>query len=75
MKAIHRYFVTHRKVTLTWMWIFFCLALGYMLLHITGLITTSFWLWLIPGALALYLRLTYSAASNDPGHGKALPHK
>ena len=70
MKAIHRYFTTHKKVTLTWMWIFFFLDLGYMLLHIAGMISTGFWLWLIPGAVALYLRIAYSKAAYDPARDK-----
>ena len=67
MKRIHRYFTTHKKVTLTWMWVFFAIALGYMLLNMGGYITTSFWLWLIPGAITLYLRLAYTKASEYAG--------
>ena len=74
MKSIHQYFVTHKNVTLAWMWVFFALALGYMLLHIGGYLTTRFWLWLIPGAAALYLRLAYTKASEQSNGNRRIPH-
>lgn len=66
MKAIHKYFITHKTVTLVWLWIFFFLAFGYMLLCMTVCPDWNFWLWLIPGALALYLRIAYGKAAYDP---------
>lgn len=66
MKAIHQYFLQHKKVTLTWMWVFFFIALGYMLLHLTVLPQINFWLAFIPGLICLYLRVTYSKAAYDP---------
>lgn len=66
MKAIHQYFVTHKTVTLTWMWVFFALALGYMLLCLLAFPTWNFWLCLIPGLICLYLRVAYSKAAYDP---------
>lgn len=66
MKAIHQYFITHKKVTLTWMWVFFAITLGYMLLQMTVLPQLNFWLCLIPGLICLYLRVAYSKAAYDP---------
>lgn len=66
MKAIHRYFITHKNVTLTWMWVFFAITLGYMLLQMTVLPQLNFWLCLIPGLICLYLRGAYSKAAYDP---------
>ena len=70
MKAIHRYFITHKKVTLTWMWVFFFLTLGYMLLHLTVMPQTNFWFAFIPGLICLYLRVAYSKAAYDPTKDK-----
>ena len=66
MKSVHQYFITHKKATLTWMWVFFFISLGYMVLHMRGFISTNFFLWLIPGAVTLYLRMAYTKASYDP---------
>ena len=66
MKAIHQYFITHKKVTLLWMWVFFAITLGYMLLQMTVLPQLNFWLCLIPGLICLYLRVAYSKAAYDP---------
>lgn len=66
MKAIHQYFTTHKKVTLTWMWVFFAVTLGYMLLHLTVLPQINFFVAFIPGLICLYLRLAYSKAAYDP---------
>lgn len=66
MKTIHRYFLKHKTVTLTWMWIFFALTLGYMLLQMTVLPQMNFYLALIPGLICLYLRIAYSRAAYDP---------
>ena len=66
MKAIHQYFITHKKVTLTWMWIFFFITLGYMLLQMTVLPQINFFVAFIPGLICLYLRIAYSKAAYDP---------
>ena len=66
MKAIHEYFTTHKNICLAWMWIFFAITLGYMLLQMYVLPQLNFWLAFIPGAICLYLRLAYSKAAYDP---------
>lgn len=66
MKAIHQYFITHKKVTLTWMWVFFAVTLGYMLLHLTVLPQINFYVAFVPGLICLYLRIAYSKAAYDP---------
>ena len=65
MKAIHQYFITHKKVTLTWMWVFFAVTLGYMLLHLTVLPQINFYVAFVPGLICLYLRIAYSKAAYD----------
>ena len=66
MKAIHRYFTTHKNVTLALMWLFFVITLGYMLLHLLVLPQINFWIAFIPGLICLYLRIAYSKAAYDP---------
>ena len=66
MKAIHEYFTTHKKICLTWMWIFFAITLGYMLLQMYVLAQLNFWLAFIPGFICLYLRIAYAKAAYDP---------
>jgi hypothetical protein len=67
-KKIYNYFGTpERKVlTLTLMWIFFFITLGYMLICMFWMTSWHFFVWLIPGAITLFLRLAYSKASYDP---------
>ena len=66
MRAIHQYLTTHKKTTLTLMWIFFCITLGYMLLHLLVLPQINFWISFIPGLICLYLRVVYAKAAYDP---------
>ena len=66
LKPIHQYFCTHRYVTLFWMWVFFALAFGYLLLCMFVYPQWNFWLCFIPGLICLYLRLAYAKAAYDP---------
>ena len=66
MRQIHQYFCTNKTVTLFWMWVFFALAFGYLLLCMFVCPQWNFWLWLLPGAVCLYLRLAYAKAAYDP---------
>ena len=65
MKAIHQYFLNNKSTTLFWMWVFFAITLGYMLLQMYVMPQLNFWLAFIPGLICLYLRLTYGAARYD----------
>lgn len=73
MKAIRDYFETHKGVTLFWMWVFFALTLGYMLLCLLVFPTWNFWLSAIPGLICLFLRLAYSKAAYDPRKDRFSP--
>ena len=66
LKPIHQYFCTHRFITLFWMWVFFALAFGYLLLCMFVYPQWNFWLCFIPGLICLYLRLAYAKAAYDP---------
>lgn len=66
MKAIHKYFTTHKSVTLFWMWVFFSITLAYMLLQMYLMPQLNFYLAFIPGLICLYLRLAYAKAAYDP---------
>ena len=66
MKAIHKYFTTNKKVTLFWMWVFFAIAFGYMLMQMYLLPQLNFWIAFIPGLICLYLRIAYAKAAYDP---------
>ena len=70
MKEVHKYFITHKKVTLAWMWVFFFITLGYMLMQMYVLPQLNFWLAFIPGVICLYLRIAYAKASYDPAKDK-----
>ena len=66
MRQLHQYFCTNKTVTLFWMWVFFALAFGYLLLCIYVYPQWNFWLWVLPGTVCLYLRLAYAKAAYDP---------
>lgn len=57
---MNEYFKTHIKITLTLMWVFFAIAVGYGVLCLTLFPNWFFWLMLIPAFLALYFRVVYS---------------
>lgn len=66
MKKVHQYFCSHKAVTLTLMWVFFAIALTYMLLCLLAHPEWQYWLCLIPAIPCVYLRLAYAKAAYDP---------
>ena len=62
MKTLKTFLTQHKGLTLALMWIFFCFTLGYMLLCLLAFPAWPFWLCLIPGAVCLFLRVSYASA-------------
>ena len=70
LKQMNAYFVAHKSLTLTLLWVCLALSLGYAFFVMYVMTSWNFWLMLIPGALALYFRLIYSKAAYDPRKDK-----
>lgn len=73
MSKLNAYFVAHKTLTLTLMWGFFFLAIGYGLTELFLLPELNFGLIFIPAAVALYFRIMYAKASYNPVKDKLSP--
>lgn len=62
VKSLKSFLVQRKGLTLALMWAFFFLTLGYMLLCLLAFPTWPFWLCLAPGAVCLFLRISYGSA-------------
>lgn len=73
MSKLNAYFAARKTLTLTLMWVFFFLSLGYAMIALFLVPTLNFWIMLIPGVLAFYFRIMYAKASYDPVKDKLSP--